>query len=76
MEDKHVETILNKAGLSGCESRVAKLVIKGLRNKEVADKLEVSEKTVKFHLSSIYRKLEIQSRAQLIVWALKNEGFE
>lgn len=62
--------ILMKNGLSNRESEVATLVAKGLSNKDVADKLYVTEKTIKFHLTNIYKKMNIRSRAQLIVWSL------
>jgi DNA-binding NarL/FixJ family response regulator len=54
-------------GLSRREADVAELVSKGLSNKDVAERLCVCEKTVKFHLTSVYRKMGIKSRAQLIV---------
>lgn len=51
------------------EQIVALLVSEGLRNHQVADRLNISEKTVKLHLSNIYRKLGVSSRVQLsIVW--------
>ncbi|MFK8139475.1 MAG: response regulator transcription factor [Bdellovibrionales bacterium] len=61
---------LLQRGLSNREVEVAELVSKGMANKEVADKLFVTEKTVKFHLTNIYKKMEIKSRSQLIVWCL------
>lgn len=70
-----IQVRLAKAGLTHSESRVAELVIKGMSNADIADKLELSEKTVKFHLTKIYKDLKLQSRAQLIVWALNNEEF-
>lgn len=39
----------------------------GLSNKEVATRLFVTEKTVKFHLTNIYKAMGLKSRAQLIV---------
>jgi DNA-binding CsgD family transcriptional regulator len=48
------------------ERRVAQLVAKGLRNGEIADKLCRSHRTVEFQLNSIYRKLGISSRTQLV----------
>jgi DNA-binding CsgD family transcriptional regulator len=66
---------LIKKGLSNREVEVAELVSKGLANKEVAEKLFVTEKTVKFHLTNIYKKMSIRSRAQLIVWCLPHLGF-
>lgn len=61
---------LLQKGLSNREVEVAELVSKGLANKEVADQLFVTEKTVKFHLTNIYKKMSIKSRSQLIVWCL------
>ncbi len=67
--------ILIQKGLSNRESEVAELVTKGLSNKEVANQLFVTEKTVKFHLTNIYKKMNVKSRAQLIVWCLPHLGF-
>ncbi len=44
----------------------------GLRNKEVADKLGVSEATVKNHLTSVYSKLGVSDRLELILYAIHN----
>jgi DNA-binding NarL/FixJ family response regulator len=60
-----------RTALSGLESltpsehRVAKLAADGLTNREIAQALFVSSKTVEVHLSSVYRKLRISSRSQL-----------
>lgn len=67
--------ILIQKGLSNREAEVAELVSKGLSNKEVANQLFVTEKTVKFHLTNIYKKMNVKSRAQLIVWCLPHFGF-
>ena len=67
--------ILIQKGLSNREAEVAELVSKGLSNKEVANQLFVTEKTVKFHLTNIYKKMSVKSRAQLIVWCLPHLGF-
>lgn len=67
--------ILIQKGLSNRESEVAELVTKGMSNKEVANQLFVTEKTVKFHLTNIYKKMSVKSRAQLIVWCLPHMGF-
>lgn len=68
------EVLINN-GLSNRESEVATLVAQGLSNREVADRLFVTEKTVKFHLTNIYKKMSIRSRAQLIVWCLPHMQF-
>ena len=62
-----MNVIMARYDLTHRELEVAELVSKGLRNKEVAAKLFVSEKTVKFHLTHIYRKMGVNSRSQMIV---------
>jgi DNA-binding NarL/FixJ family response regulator len=52
--------------LTPTEKRVARLVADGLSNTEVAETLFVSVKTVKTHLTAIFRKLEVGSRVALI----------
>ena len=67
--------VLIQKGLSNREAEVAELVTKGLSNKEVANQLFVTEKTVKFHLTNIYKKMNVKSRAQLIVWCMPHHSF-
>lgn len=52
-------------GLTDRERTVVKYVGFGLRNKEIARKLDISETTVRLHLNRIYRKLGVSSRLQL-----------
>jgi DNA-binding NarL/FixJ family response regulator len=47
------------------ELAVATLVARGLRNDDVAATLYVTRRAVEYHLTNIYRKLEIESRTQL-----------
>lgn len=54
-------------GLTYREADVVVKVCAGHSNKEVGAKLFVTEKTVKFHLTNIYKKAAVVSRAQLIV---------
>jgi two-component system nitrate/nitrite response regulator NarL len=49
------------------EREIARLVVIGLKNKSIADKLQLSEGTVKIHLHNIYRKLGIRNRMALLV---------
>jgi DNA-binding CsgD family transcriptional regulator len=51
--------------LSASEDRVARLAASGLTNRQVADRLSISQKTVEAHLSRAYRKLGVRSRAEL-----------
>ncbi|WP_374029758.1 response regulator transcription factor [Bdellovibrio bacteriovorus] len=60
--------------LSKAEKLVAEHVAKGYSNKEIAEMLFVTEKTVKFHLTNIYKKEDVKSRAQLIVKFRSAEG--
>jgi DNA-binding CsgD family transcriptional regulator len=57
--------------LTPAERRVAELVAEGLRNREVAERLFLTEKTVEFHLRNVFRKLGIRSRAELARRAVK-----
>ena len=41
-------------------------------NKEVAEKLNISERTVKNHVSNIFKKLEVTDRTQAAVFAIRN----
>lgn len=59
--------------LSSRENEIANLVAGGFSNAEIAERLFVTEKTIKFHLTSIYEKLGVKSRAQVIVQRL-SEG--
>ena len=60
------------ADLTEREVEVVRLVAKGMSNKEIADALVISEKTVKTHMSSILGKLSLEDRTQLAIFALKN----
>jgi DNA-binding CsgD family transcriptional regulator len=51
--------------LTASERRVARMAAEGMSNKELAQALFVTVKAVEVHLSSVYRKLQISSRAQL-----------
>ena len=53
------------AELSAAERRVAQLVVVGKRNREIAEELGVSVKSVEWHVSHILRKLSISSRGEL-----------
>lgn len=63
-----------KAALSEREWEVVSLVGQGYRNREIAEKLCISEPTVKTHLQRIFHKLDIQNRPQLITFAIKNQS--
>lgn len=54
------------------ELEVLKLLSVGMFNKEVAEKLNISERTVKNHISNIFKKLEVTDRTQAAVFAIRN----
>jgi DNA-binding CsgD family transcriptional regulator/tetratricopeptide (TPR) repeat protein len=57
-------TRLNPAGLTARELEVLALVSEGLRNRDIAAQLFLSEKTVDHHVSAILRKLDVETRGQ------------
>ena len=54
------------------ECEVLSLMIEGLNNKQIAEKLTVSPSTIKSHVSNILGKLEVTSRTEAVILALKN----
>ena len=57
------------AALTRREEEVAALVAQGLSNRQIAQELHLSERTVENHVSKILRKLRLTSRAQVAAWA-------
>lgn len=74
------ERLEEKNSLSNCyddsltrrEIEVLKLLAEGLFNKEIAYTLDISEKTVKNHVSNIFKKINVSDRTQAAVYAIKN----
>ena len=62
------------ANLSRRESEVLQLVVLGRSNQEIADTMFVSVNSVKTYIRSAYRKINVPTRAQAIVWAI-HHGF-
>lgn len=60
------------ASLTDRENEVLVLLTQGLFNKEIGYELGISEKTVKNHVSNIFRKLEVSDRTQAAIYAVKN----
>lgn len=58
--------------LSDREIEVLKLVSIGMFNKEIGKKLDISERTVKNHMSSIFKKIDCTDRTQAAVFAIRN----
>ena len=69
--ERHPLPLLNQAEqvvnpLTERERQVLQLTAQGLANKQIATSLEISENTVKFHLSSLYAKLGVTSRTEAV----------
>ncbi len=60
------------ANLSSRERQVIVMLSQGLKNKEIANRLFISEKTVGHHLSSIFSKLDVKDRLELLVYAYRH----
>jgi DNA-binding NarL/FixJ family response regulator len=60
------------SSLTGRESQVISRVCEGMRNKEIASQLYISDATVAHHLTSIYRKLGLTDRTELLLYAHHN----
>ena len=56
----------SRDALTATEQKVAELAASGLRNREIATRMFLSEKTIEANLSRIYGKLEIRSRSELV----------
>jgi len=62
-----------KGLLTPREGEIVSLVTQGFRNKEIAEKLSISEQTVKNHLQNIYDKLGVSDRLELALYALHHK---
>lgn len=55
--------------LTARENEIVRMVSSGMRNREIAERLVVTEGTIKTHLHNIYQKLGVESRLELSEWA-------
>jgi DNA-binding CsgD family transcriptional regulator len=62
----------SRSGLTRRELEILRLVAEGHSNAQLARMLWVTEQTVKFHLSNIYRKLDVGNRTEASRWAQLN----
>lgn len=76
LEDKNVSSKKYDDVLTRREIEVLKLLAEGLFNKEIAYTLNISEKTVKNHVSNIFKKINVSDRTQAAVYAIKNNLVE
>lgn len=75
LNSKMIERDVEKEKLNLLTKRevdVLKLMAVGSYNKEIGEKLNISERTVKNHISSIFKKIEVSDRTQAAIFAIKN----
>jgi DNA-binding NarL/FixJ family response regulator len=70
--EKRLDSALAEKGLTDRERAVLQALAQGLSNKEIARSLWLAEQTVKFHLTNIYRKLDVRSRTEAVHWAYEH----
>jgi len=58
--------------LTDREKDVVSLIGEGLKNKQIADRLFISETTVRHHITSILKKLQVSDRLELLIFAYRN----
>lgn len=68
----HDKTKGEESNLTAREIEVLELIAEGMINKEIAKRLYISEKTVKNHVSNIFRKLNVSDRTQAAIYAFKH----
>ncbi|MCP3424311.1 response regulator [Nocardioides pinisoli] len=61
------------AALSPRETEVLRLVVEGLLNKQIAQRLGITERTVKAHLTSAYQRIGVADRTQAALWAQRHD---
>ena len=61
------------SSLTDREHQVVELICKGMKNRDIADNLFITETTVRHHLTSVFNKLEITSRLELVIHAFKHD---
>jgi DNA-binding NarL/FixJ family response regulator len=61
-----------EAALTPSQQRVLEALMRGLSNKEIAAELWLTQHTVKFHLTNIYRRLGVSNRTEAIRYAYKH----
>lgn len=68
----HAENNTEDNSLTAREMEVLLKLVEGLSNKEIGKRLFISDKTVKIHVSNIFKKLDVKSRSQVIIYAVQH----
>lgn len=68
---KKFELAASRAGATPRETEILVLIIRGLTNADIAQRLALSHNTVKSHIRSAYQRLGVTSRAEFSSWAIQ-----
>jgi DNA-binding NarL/FixJ family response regulator len=68
---KTSQDMLRMSSLTAREREIIRLISSGLKNKDIAARLSISDITVRHHLTSIFRKLEVSDRQKLLIVAYR-----
>jgi two-component system nitrate/nitrite response regulator NarL len=68
----NVPSLRNHPGLSEREAQILDGLVKGHPNKVIARTCEITDATVKVHMKSIMRKIQVENRTQAAIWAMEN----
>ncbi|WP_026572605.1 response regulator [Bacillus sp. UNC438CL73TsuS30] len=71
-EEEPIKASSKDSLLTEREKDVLMCLVEGMNNKEIAQKLFISDKTVKIHVSNIFKKLNVKSRSQVVIYAVQN----
>ncbi len=69
---QNVDEPVDAAGLSDREFQILRWLIVGHPNKVISQRMDISEATVKVHVKSVLRKLNVQNRTQAAIWGAKH----
>ena len=72
-DGEHIASNEEPSNITKAEHKIIRLIAFGKSNKEIAENSSISEKTVKAHITSIFMKLNLQNRYQLIVYGKRNK---
>jgi NarL family two-component system response regulator LiaR len=69
----YIQILQSKPNLTKREQQVLRPLTQGLKNKQIAEELKISESTVKKHIANIITKLGVGSRTEAVARALKEK---
>ncbi|MGG4607514.1 two-component system response regulator NarL [Providencia sp. Me31A] len=73
LRDNRTPTDHNLAVLTPRETHILDLISQGLSNKQISNKLQITESTVKVHVKHLLKKLKLKSRVEAAIWVLQQK---